>query len=176
MRGHNGVMIDVDLARRLRDAGLRWHPRPGDRFTIEQGDFDSAEVFTISDMTVEAHDYPTGTVLGFNGTTEWALDSVAATDALWLPREDSCVTCSAGRSSRWCVDTPRAPEARGTTRPSPTRSAPGLPAARPGRTPRVIWPGPPTTPTRSRCCRSSRRRCVSTDPRPIQPLSAWSTP
>lgn len=88
MRGHNGVMIDVDLARRLRDAGLRWHPRPGDRFTIEQGDFDSAEVFTISDMTVEAHDYPTGTVLGFNGTTEWALDSVAATDALWLPRED----------------------------------------------------------------------------------------
>jgi hypothetical protein len=27
-------------------------------------------------------------VLGFNGTTEWALDSVAADDALWLPRED----------------------------------------------------------------------------------------
>ncbi|MES1169959.1 MAG: pilus assembly protein CpaE, partial [Leifsonia sp.] len=29
-----------------------------------------------------------GTVLGFNGTTEWALDSVALDDALWLPRED----------------------------------------------------------------------------------------
>jgi hypothetical protein len=27
-------------------------------------------------------------VLGFNGTTEWALDSVALDDALWLPRED----------------------------------------------------------------------------------------
>ena len=27
-------------------------------------------------------------VLGFNGTTEWALDSVAVEDALWLPRED----------------------------------------------------------------------------------------
>jgi hypothetical protein len=26
-------------------------------------------------------------VLGFNGTTEWALDSVALDDALWLPHE-----------------------------------------------------------------------------------------
>jgi hypothetical protein len=39
-------------------------------------------------MTVEAHEFDTGTVLGFNGTTEWALDSVALEDALWLPRED----------------------------------------------------------------------------------------
>ena len=27
-------------------------------------------------------------MLGFNGTTEWALDSAQLTDALWLPRED----------------------------------------------------------------------------------------
>ena len=27
-------------------------------------------------------------MLGFNGTTEWALDSVAMEQALWLPRED----------------------------------------------------------------------------------------
>ena len=47
-----------------------------------------SEVFTVSDMTIEAHDYPSGTVLGFNGTTEWALDSVAVGDALWFPRED----------------------------------------------------------------------------------------
>src|SRR3954466_14229607 len=47
-----------------------------------------SEVFTVSDMTIEAHTYPTGTVLGFNGTTEWALDSVAIEDALWFPRED----------------------------------------------------------------------------------------
>ncbi len=44
--------------------------------------------FTVSDMTIEAHQYSTGTVLGFNGTTEWALDSVALEDALWFPRED----------------------------------------------------------------------------------------
>ena len=48
----------------------------------------SGEVFTISDMMIEAHEFSTGTVLGFNGTTEWALDSVAQEDALWLPRED----------------------------------------------------------------------------------------
>ena len=80
-------MLDHDLARRLRDAGLRWRPRAGDRFVIETPGFDG-DVFTLSDMTIEAHDYPTGTVLGFNGTTEWALDSVAADDGLWLPRED----------------------------------------------------------------------------------------
>ena len=39
-------------------------------------------------MTIEPHKYPTGTILGFNGTTEWALDSVSIGDAVWLPRED----------------------------------------------------------------------------------------
>ncbi|NRD27876.1 pilus assembly protein CpaE [Frigoribacterium sp. VKM Ac-2836] len=80
-------MLDHVLARRLRDAGLRWRPRTGDRFVIETPGFDG-DVFTLSEMTIEAHEYPTGTVLGFNGTTEWALDSVAADDSLWLPRED----------------------------------------------------------------------------------------
>jgi len=84
-------MITVDLARRLADAGLRWHPAPGDRFAVDTPGFDG-EVFTLSDMTIEAHHHPTGTVLGFNGTTEWALDSVAADDALWLPREDQLRT------------------------------------------------------------------------------------
>ena len=46
------------------------------------------EVFTVSTMTIEPHDYDTGTILGFNGTTEWALDSVALEKTLWLPRED----------------------------------------------------------------------------------------
>jgi len=80
-------MLSLDLARRLRTAGLRWRPRQGDRFVIDGDAFDG-EVFTLSDMTIEAHEYSTGTVLGFNGTTEWALDSVAAADSLWLPRED----------------------------------------------------------------------------------------
>jgi hypothetical protein len=39
-------------------------------------------------MTIEARSYSTGSVLAFNGTTEWALDSVGLDQALWLPRED----------------------------------------------------------------------------------------
>jgi hypothetical protein len=80
-------MITVDLALELRKAGLRWHPASGDRFAVMQ-DALAGEVFTISEMTIEAHQYPTGAILGFNGTTEWALDSVSQDDALWLPRED----------------------------------------------------------------------------------------
>lgn len=88
MRGHNGDVIASDVARRLRDAGLAWHPALGDFFRIEGSEFSGDETFTISDMTVESHEFDTGTILGFNGTTEWALDSVALEQALWIPRED----------------------------------------------------------------------------------------
>jgi hypothetical protein len=80
-------MISTGLARQLREAGLRWKPASGDRFHIDRHEFDS-DLFTVSDLTIEAHEYPTGTILGFNGTTEWALDSVGVEDTLWLPRED----------------------------------------------------------------------------------------
>ncbi|RZS56283.1 hypothetical protein EV141_1740 [Microcella putealis] len=80
-------MISTALARQLRDTGLAWHPESGDRFQIDRAELDG-DIFTVSDLTIEAHHYPTGTVLGFNGTTEWALDSVDVADALWLPRED----------------------------------------------------------------------------------------
>jgi hypothetical protein len=65
---------------------LVWHPAAGDAFRIDLVEVDD-EVFYLSDMTVEAHTMVTGTELGFNGTTEWALDSVAIEDALWLPSE-----------------------------------------------------------------------------------------
>lgn len=80
-------MISIESARVLREAGLRWHPVSGDSFRIERPDFES-DVFTVSEMTIEAHEFETGTILGFNGTTEWALDSLALEHALWLPRED----------------------------------------------------------------------------------------
>lgn len=83
---HDG-MITTGLARQLREAGLRWKPASGDRFQIDRHEFDS-DTFTVSELTIEAHEYPTGTALGFNGTTEWALDSVEVADTLWLPRED----------------------------------------------------------------------------------------
>lgn len=80
-------MISTALAVELRAAGVVWAPVSGDAFQIARDDFEG-DVFTVSDMTIEAHHYPTGTILGFNGTTEWALDSLALDDAVWLPRED----------------------------------------------------------------------------------------
>ncbi|MHC3000471.1 pilus assembly protein CpaE [Microbacterium sp. HJ5] len=79
-------MISTELAVALRDAGLVWRPRSGDRFQLDEPEFE-ADVFTVSEMTIEPREYPTGRILAFNGTTEWALDSVALEDALWLPHE-----------------------------------------------------------------------------------------
>lgn len=85
-------MITRELATALRDAGLQWHPREGDRFQLdlpEEIELEAeAEVFTVSAMTIEARQTPSGTDLAFNGTTEWALDAVTLADAVWLPRED----------------------------------------------------------------------------------------
>ncbi len=81
------TLISEHLATALHEAGLRWTPAPGDRFVIPQPEL-AGQVFTLSEMTIEAHHYPSGTILGFNGTTEWALDAVAQEDVLWLPRED----------------------------------------------------------------------------------------
>ncbi|MCZ2402583.1 pilus assembly protein CpaE [Paenarthrobacter sp. Z7-10] len=94
-------MISTELARALRRSGLIWSPASGDNFCIERlvnsaDPLDANEVFVVSDMTIEAHSYPTGTVLGMNGTTEWALDSVDLEDSLWLPREDQLRDLLAG--------------------------------------------------------------------------------
>jgi hypothetical protein len=85
-RGHNGSVISVELAKRLRVAGVRWTPAAGDRFVIADRDMDD-QVFVLSDMTIDVHEFETGKVLGFNGTVEWALDSVEQEAALWLPSE-----------------------------------------------------------------------------------------
>lgn len=79
-------MISTELARALRDSGLVWKPRAGDAFRIDLIEAEE-ELFVLSDMTVEAHEFSTGTVIGFNGTTEWALDSVGIDQALWHPHE-----------------------------------------------------------------------------------------
>jgi len=85
-------MITRELALALRQAGLVWHPESGDRFQLDlSNDVEpevEADIFTVSEMTIEARRTPSGTDLAFNGTTEWALDAVELADAVWLPRED----------------------------------------------------------------------------------------
>ncbi len=80
-------MIRQQLARELRTAGLIWKPAAGDRFAVPDRGLDEA-VFVLSDMTIEVHDLPEGPIIGFNGTTEWAMDDLEKDEALWLPRED----------------------------------------------------------------------------------------
>jgi hypothetical protein len=85
--GHTGGVISLDLALRLRAAGVDWNPVAGDRFMVPDKGMD-ADVFVISEMVVEVQDVPTGRLLRFNGTTEWALDSIEQREVVWLPRED----------------------------------------------------------------------------------------
>ena len=80
-------MIGVELALRLKAAGLTWNPASGDRFVIADRDMD-ADVFVVSQLTIEVHEAPSGRLIRFNGTTEWALDSVEQEATVWLPRED----------------------------------------------------------------------------------------
>jgi hypothetical protein len=79
-------MISVEMALRLRAAGLEWKPASGDRFVIPAREMD-ADVFVVSELTIDVHQAPTGPLIRFNGTTEWALDSVPQEAVVWLPRE-----------------------------------------------------------------------------------------
>lgn len=92
-------MIGLDLARQLRDAGLAWHPEPGDRFVVPDRGMDE-EVFVVSNMVIEIQDAPTGQIIAFNGTTEWALDSLQQKQVVWLPRESQLRELLADRFGR----------------------------------------------------------------------------
>jgi hypothetical protein len=75
--------LALELARR----GLPWKPASGDRFYVPDRDLDD-EVFVVSGMSIEVSELPSGTEMRFNGTVEWALDSIAQTEVVWLPREE----------------------------------------------------------------------------------------
>lgn len=79
-------MLDLTLALELRDAGLTWHPEPGDRFMVTNVEM-LDDLFHLADMVIEARKLDTGTIFAFNGTTEWALDSVDQTKTVWFPAE-----------------------------------------------------------------------------------------
>jgi hypothetical protein len=74
-------MIDVALARALVTAGLRWQPANGDWFCL----FDDGEAWLIAPGAIELGQMDGAPVLMFHGASEWALDTVWAGEALWLP-------------------------------------------------------------------------------------------
>ena len=79
-------MISRELATQLAPL-LSWRPENGDRFFIPRPDI-ADSVFTVSDMVVEQVTQFGETRFHFNGTVEWALDSVGSGEVVWLPRED----------------------------------------------------------------------------------------
>ena len=79
-------MISIELARKLRDAGLDWEPGDGDRFIIPDRGLED-HVFSISEMTVDVRQVPGGRQIAFNGAVEWALDAIMEHEVVWLPSE-----------------------------------------------------------------------------------------
>ncbi|SDS05774.1 hypothetical protein SAMN04488543_0985 [Friedmanniella luteola] len=79
-------MISRDLAAALAPL-LPWTPHNGDQFYIPREEI-AESVFTVSDMVVERVTLQGETRFHFNGTVEWALDSVEADLVVWLPREE----------------------------------------------------------------------------------------
>ncbi len=103
-------MISTSLSRRLRDGGVRWTPSSGDRFVVADRGMDE-DVFVLADMTVDVQRMPHGEVIGFTGTTEWALDSIDQDDSVWLPSEAQLRELLGGtfrrltrRDERWRVE------------------------------------------------------------------------
>lgn len=79
-------MISRDLAQQLGPL-LDWTPRNGDQFFIPRPEI-AESVFTVSDMVVELIERHGESRFHFNGTVEWALDSVESSGVIWLPREE----------------------------------------------------------------------------------------
>lgn len=87
-------MISRDLATQLAPY-LAWTPANGDQFFIPKPEI-ADSVFLVSDMVVELVVRGGQSRFHFNGTVEWALDSVASDDVVWLPREDQLRELLAG--------------------------------------------------------------------------------
>ena len=83
---HTAPVISRDLAVRLAPY-VSWTPANGDVFFIPRPEI-ADSVFTVSDMVVELVVAGGESRFHFNGTVEWALDSVESDQVVWMPRED----------------------------------------------------------------------------------------
>jgi hypothetical protein len=142
---------------------------------VADRDMDS-DVFVLSDMTIEVHDLPHGRVIGFNGTTEWALDSVDKDSAVWLPRESQLRELLAGTfrgldrtDNGWRVRT----ELNGAAHATENADAEEALRPRPAATARVAAISDAKRAETSRRAQSGRRWAVRGDPeQPADDLAA----
>ena len=80
-------MISLTTAIQLKEAGLKWVPALHDFFAIPERNLDE-RLFVISDMLVTVEQLSGLQVVSFQGASEWSLDYLLATEAVWIPRED----------------------------------------------------------------------------------------
>jgi hypothetical protein len=80
-------MISLPMALRLKQAGLQWNPKLHDFFAIPERGMD-ARVFVISDLQANIEKLFGSEVVAFQGASEWALDYLITSEAVWMPRED----------------------------------------------------------------------------------------
>jgi hypothetical protein len=79
-------MITVDLAQRLKRAGMNWQPAERDFFMIPDRNLDG-QVFVVSQLPSLVQVLGGEPTVTFHGSIEWALDSVLLTEVVWLPSE-----------------------------------------------------------------------------------------
>lgn len=79
-------MISLEMAQQLRDTGLVWQPTKNDFFALPERNLDQ-HIFVVSELTALIEHYNREPVVTFHGSSEWALDYVLITDAVWLPTE-----------------------------------------------------------------------------------------
>lgn len=79
-------MIDTELAGELKRAGLAWQPAERDCFSVPDSQLDG-QVFVLSQLTTQVEVLKGRPALTFHGSSEWALDYLFTTEAVWLPSE-----------------------------------------------------------------------------------------
>jgi hypothetical protein len=80
-------MISLATARQLKEAGLIWTPALHDFFIIPDRGLDD-RVFVINEMNIGVERMQGQPMFTFQGVSEWALDYVLTTEAIWLPTEE----------------------------------------------------------------------------------------
>lgn len=79
-------MIDLELARQLKQAGLAWKPTERDTFAITAPGLEG-QIFVVSQFTALIQSLHGRPAITFHGSAEWALDYVLLDDVVWLPSE-----------------------------------------------------------------------------------------
>jgi hypothetical protein len=80
-------MLNLETARKLKMAGLKWQPAQHDFFAIPERGFDD-RVFVITDMFANIERLLGSPVVAFQGASEWALDYLVTSEAVWMPLQE----------------------------------------------------------------------------------------